>query len=167
MRAKVVAVVLMGLAGAGARAADEPAIPREGSGSTMAVGNATMKVLAQVPGRIQFTWEFLGLSISDDGKGIFHNCSVRCLGASQLAGDAYQSYENSCTYTRPDGDQIFGVEQATRTPNGTKGTTTFVGGTGKMAGITGSSEWVRYWVRPAAEGTLQTMTKGRGSYKLP
>ena len=49
----------------------------------------------------------------------------------------------------------------------TKGTSVITGGTGKLAGITGSSEWTRYGVRPAAEGTVQTVTRGKLSYRLP
>ena len=31
----------------------------------------------------------------------------------------------------------------------------------------GSVEWTRYGVRPAMDGTAQTVTRGKSSYKLP
>ncbi len=159
-------LILAALACEGARASDE-AIPREGTNSATTMGNVTMKALPLGPGRVQLTWEFLGVTTTDDGKGVTHNASVRCFGAAQGLRDAYLSYENGCVLTRPDGDQIYIIETAAKTPSGTKGTSTFVGGTGKMAGITGTSEWVRYWVRPAVDGTIQTVTRSKISYKLP
>ena len=48
-----------------------------------------------------------------------------------------------------------------------KGTSTITGGTGKLAGITGTSEWTRHGVRPAMEGTVQTITRGKITCELP
>jgi hypothetical protein len=36
-----------------------------------------------------------------------------------------------------------------------------------MAGITGGGEFTRTTVRPAAEGTSQSFTRTKGTYKLP
>ena len=47
-----------------------------------------------------------------------------------------------------------------------KGTATYLGGTGKYAGITGTLEY-DYVMLPSPEGTLHLAGKTRGSYKLP
>jgi len=48
-----------------------------------------------------------------------------------------------------------------------KGTLTIVGGTGKLAGIEGNSEYTEFFMRPAAEGTFQAYNRSKGQYKLP
>jgi hypothetical protein len=149
--------------------ADEPPIPKEGSYSTLTMGSATYKRLDQGKDRAQTTWEFLGAGQGDEGKGLTHDATVRCIGTSQAANGEFEAYVNSCTWTRRDGDQIFLVEKLTSGKPGApfKGTFTITGGTGKLAGITGSGEWTRYTLRPAAEGTFQSVTRGKATYRLP
>jgi hypothetical protein len=73
-----------------------------------------------------------------------------------------------CVSTRPDGDQVFFTIKGTgRLGIGAKGTTTIVGGTGKLTGIQGNAEYTVFDVRPAAEGTIQGYNRGKGQYKLP
>jgi hypothetical protein len=36
-----------------------------------------------------------------------------------------------------------------------------------MAGITGSGEFTRVTLRPSAEGTFQSVTRSRTTYRLP
>jgi hypothetical protein len=161
-------VMVMAAAGA-ARGADEPPIPKEGSYSTLTMGSGTFKRLEQGKDRVQTTWEFLGASQGEEGKGLTHDATVRCIGSSQAANGEYEAYQNSCTWTRRDGDQIFLVEKLTSGKPGApfKGTFTITGGTGKMAGITGGGEWTRYTLRPSAEGTFQSVTRGKATYRLP
>jgi hypothetical protein len=149
----VVALVVVAAAG-GSMAAEEPApIPREGSITSLTMGSATMK----------------SALVSDDGKGLTHNSSVRCVGSAHAVPGMVDAYTNACAFTRPDGDQLFTVEKfVSGKPGGaSQGTYTIVGGTGKLAGITGGGEWTRYFVRPALEGTAQTVTRGKMSYRLP
>ncbi|MBI5069626.1 MAG: hypothetical protein HZB56_15430 [Deltaproteobacteria bacterium] len=149
--------------------AEEPApLPKEGSSSTITIGSLTAKVLPLGKDRVQFSFEFLGASVSDDGKGLTHNASVRCIGSVHAVNGAYETFTNSCILTRPDGDQLFLTDKGTGRLGGqSQGTSTITGGTGKLAGITGTSEWTRYNVRSALEGTAQTVTRSKLSYKLP
>ncbi len=167
MRTKI--LVAMAMLGGAAAGAQEPApIPKEGTGSYTTMGSLTRTALPMGKDHLQVTWEFLGVQLADEGKGVTHNASVRCLGSVFAAGGEYQSFTNSCIFTRPDGDQAFTTETATGKIGGlSKGTSRFVGGTGKLAGITGSSEFTRYFVRPATEATFQSVTRSKGSYKLP
>jgi hypothetical protein len=168
MRTKILMAMAI-LGGATVTGAEEPApIPKEGSASYTTVGSMTRTALPLGKDHLQVSWEFLGAQLGDDGTGLTHNASVRCIGSVYAVGGEYQGYTNSCVFTRPDGDQIFATETATGKIGGlSKGTSRMIGGTGKMAGITGSSEFTRYFVRPATEGTFQTVTKSKGSYKLP
>ena len=168
MRAKILAVVV--ILGAGYAAVGEEAapMPKEGSYSSTSVGSNALKVLPMGKDRLQITWEYLGASLSDDGKGPTHAASVRCLGSVHAVNGEYQNFTNSCVFTRPDGDQIFSTEAATgKVGAASKGTATFTGGTGKMSGITGGYEFTRIGVRPAVEGTGQFITRSKMSYKLP
>jgi hypothetical protein len=164
-----VALAMIAVAG-GAMAAEEPApIPREGTSTHLTVGSATMKRVDQGKDQWQLGWEFLGAVQGDDGKGLTHNASVRCVGSAHAVPGIVDAYTNACAFTRPDGDQLFTVEKfVSGKPGGaSQGTYSIVGGTGKLAGITGSGEWTRYFVRPALEGTAQTVTRGKMTYHLP
>lgn len=80
----------------------------------------------------------------------------------------YNNNSGFCVGTRPDGDQIFWTyKTAGKLGVGAKGTVTLVGGTGKMTGIQGNSEYTEFPMRPAAEGTLQGYIRSKGQYKLP
>ena len=171
---KGIVVLAAVLVSSPALAAEEPApLPKEGSGTGMSIGSVTLKVLPVGKDRAQMSWEFLGVSVADDGKGLTHNASLRCIGSALFTEGIPESYLNSCVATRPDGDQYFMTEKVISSTGPaskggiTKGTSVITGGTGKLAGITGSSEWTRYGVRPAAEGTVQTVTRGKLSYRLP
>jgi hypothetical protein len=167
MRTRILVAMAM-LSGAAVGAQEPAEIPKEGSGSYTTMGSLTRASLPMGKEHLQVTWEFLGVQLGDDGKGLTHNASVHCLGSVYAAGGEYQTFTNSCVFTRPDGDQLFATETATGKIGGlSKGTSRFIGGTGKMAGITGSSEFTRYFVRPATEATFQSVTKSKGSYKLP
>jgi hypothetical protein len=167
MRKAIVAVSVV-VFSMGAVAAEEAPIPKEGSYSSLSAGSATSKVLPVGKDRVQVTWEALGVQTGDDAKGITHNASFRCIGSLRALNGEFESFTNACVFTRPDGDQMFWVESGTgRVGAASKGTGTIVGGTGKLAGITGGGEWTRYVVRPAAEGTFQTVTRAKVSYKLP
>jgi hypothetical protein len=143
-------------------------IPKEGTLSGMNAFSATFKVVAMGQEQAHVTYEVLGVAISDTGEGPFHNSSFRCIGAQHVVKGAYDDDSGFCEYIRPDGDKIFVTYKATgKMGVGGKGTATFVGGTGKMAGIQGSSEFTRFNVRPVAEGTFQGYQRTKGQYKLP
>ncbi|MGA2468641.1 MAG: hypothetical protein ABSH06_30415 [Thermodesulfobacteriota bacterium] len=145
----------------------EAQIPKEGTGSMTFVYSGTYKALPMGQERLQMSYEIMGVIIGDTSDVLFHNASVRCLGA--LHAVKGESNNNGfCVGTRPDGDQIFWTYQSTgKLGAGGKGTSTLVGGTGKLTGIQGSSEYTDVAVRPAAEGTFQGYSRIKGQYKLP
>jgi hypothetical protein len=143
-------------------------IPKEGTISETCAYSGTFKALPMGEEGLQMTYETLGVSLSDTGKGLFHNASFRVLGALHAVKGEYNDDRNFCVLIRPDGDQIFlTMKSSGKLGAGAKGTLTIIGGTGKLVGIQGSGEFTIIDVRPAAEGTFQGYTRWKGQYKLP
>ncbi|MBI5069501.1 MAG: hypothetical protein HZB56_14800 [Deltaproteobacteria bacterium] len=166
---KGILFLVAGLSVTASNAADAPpALPKEGTYVYTNVLSATVKVLPLGKDRLQFAYDTVGASVSPSGEGLMNNSSVRCVGGMHIVNGAWEDESGSCVITRPDGDQIFNTYRASGKVGGeVKGVTTITGGTGKLAGITGQSEFVRQSLRPAAEGTSQSVTRGKGSYRLP
>jgi hypothetical protein len=143
-------------------------LPREGTVSSIVFSSATLNAMPLGKDRVQYSYESLGISTSQTGEGLLHNASMHCLGGFHRVNDAVDDESGSCIFTRPDGDQVFYVYKAAGKPHiGVKGTFTYVGGTGKMEGITGGGEFTRVTLRHAKEGTTQSVSQGKGTYKLP
>lgn len=168
MRKGLVAV-LTGLLAAVAVAADTAApIPKEGTLSGTNYFSSSVKVLPLGKDSVQVIYEGTGVRVSDTGD-ILHNASLRCLGGLHAVNGSFEDESGSCVFTRPDGDQAFmRIRVAGKMGIEAKGTGTFVGGTGKLTGLQGSVEFSRTYVRPAAEGTSQSINRmTKGTYKLP
>jgi len=160
----ILGIVLLAVFGTEAQAQ----IPKEGTSSFTHAYNATFKLLPMGQERVQMTYEVMGVTISNTPEDLFHNSSIRCLGALHAVKGEFNDESGFCVNTRPDGDQIFSTFKATgKLGVNAKGTFTVVGGTGKLVGIQGSGEFTRIDLRPAAEGTIQGYVRGKGHYKLP
>lgn len=159
----ILGIVLLAVFGLEAKAQ----IPKEASTSFNMVYSGTFKVLPMGQERVQMTSEIMGAIIGNTPEDLFHNASFRCLGALHAVKGEYNE-SGLCVATRPDGDQIFWTWKGTgKLGSGSKGTATIVGGTGKLVGIEGSTEYTVNPVRPAAEGTFQGYVRHKGHYKLP
>jgi len=160
----ILGIVLVAAFGTGAKAQ----IPKEGNFSFTSAYSGTFKVLAMGQERLQMTYEFMGVNIGDAPNDLFQNTSFRCIGSFHAVKGEYKNDSTFCVCTRPDGDQMFSIYRTVgKMGAGFKGTFTFVGGTGKLAGIQGSGEITGFPVRPSAEGTFQEYAKQKGQYKLP
>jgi len=156
-------IILLGVFGMEAKAQ----VPKEGSGSQAWAWSGTFKALPMGQERVEMTWEIMGVVIADTSEDLFHNSSFRCLGALHAVKGEYNE-SGFCVATRPDGDQVFfTIKGPGKLGVGAKGTSTIVGGTGKLTGVQGSPEYTVFDVRPAAEGTIQGYNRGKGHYKLP
>ena len=143
-------------------------IPKEGTISYQCGYSGTLKALSMGQERRQIIYEFMGVLISDTGEGFVHNASMRCVGSLHLVKGVWEDGSGSCAFTRPDGDQWFIIyKDAGQAGRSSKGTGTIVGGTGKVSGIQGSTEFTSTSARPAAEGTFQQSAREKISYKLP
>ena len=160
----ILGIVLLAVFGPEAQAQ----IPKEGTTSFTASYSGTFKVLPMGQERLQMIYECMGVIIGDTPEDLFHNASIRCLGALHAVKGEYKDDSCLCVATRPDGDQIFSTYKNAGKLGGTyKGTYTIVGGTGKLVGIQGSGEYTGTDLRPAAEGTFQIYDRDKGHYKLP
>ena len=130
----------------------------------------TSKVIPLGPDRLYTTWEAFGVVVSDTGEGLFHNVTIRCIGAYRGEKGSWEG-EGSCSYTLKDGEKVFlTIKQGGKLgmpPPPSKGTATMVGGTGKYSGIQGRTEYTSYFLRPSAEGISQSYNKAKIIYKLP
>jgi len=143
-------------------------VPREGTVSSVVFSSATLTAMPLGKDRVQYSYESLGISTSPTGEGLLHEASMRCMGGFHRVNGAIDDESGSCIFTRPDGDQVFYVYKASGKPHvRVTGTFTYVGGTGKMEGITGGGEFTRRTLPHAKEGTSQSISKGKGQYRLP
>jgi hypothetical protein len=143
-------------------------IPKEGTISVTTSFSCTLKALPMGQESVQFTYECMGVQIGDTPEDLFHNASIRCLGAVHVVKGEYDDDRCFCVSIRPDGDQIFTSYKGAGKLGGMyKGTITIVGGTGKLVGIQGSVECKGTEVRPAAQGSAQFYDRDKGHYKLP
>jgi len=142
---------------------------KKGTYSATEYHSGTFKVLVMGEERLHMTYEHMGVIINDAGKGFAHNSSVHCLGALHAVKGIKVQENGFMVGTDPDGDKVFTTYKVTsgKVPVSSKGTFTFVGGTGKWTGITGGGEFTWSAVHPAAEGTYQGITKSKGHWKLP
>ena len=160
----ILGIVLLAVFGPDA----EAQVPKEGTTSFTCALSGTFKVLPMGQERIQMTYELMGVIIGDTREDINHNTSIRCLGGLHAVNGEYKDDSGFCVVTRPDGDQTFVTYKAAGKLGGmSKGTSTVVGGTGKLVGIQGSTEYTGIPVRPAADGTFQGYFRHKNQYKLP
>jgi hypothetical protein len=110
--------------------------------------------------------EFQGISRSDRPGGRFDNMTARCLGTSDVAAGSVTT-RGSCTEMYPDGSQTFtsylSQGQAGSQPTGVH---TFLGGTGKYAGISGKAEYT-VQVLKAPETAYMFVVRHKAMYTLP
>ena len=156
-------VLLAGLSASGAAYAQEP---KEGRIDwTLCFGGSTQLIgpTAQDPTpKDRFaTYDVTGGIVVAAGPA--PAMSVECLGAFELRGRAYQ-HRGYCVFQDPAGHRIHGNDN--RDAQGY--TWTFLGGTGKYEGISGSGTTeVIGSMTPVRPGTLQGCRRLQGQWKLP
>jgi hypothetical protein len=129
---------------------------------------STAKVLPLGEDLRFITWEAFGVILSDEGKGLFHEATVRVLGFQLMEKGVSKNYGAYGCYFLKNGDKVFMTTTAEIKPGiPSKGKTTLIGGTGKCIGIQGSWEHIGYALRPAAEGIGQSYNKFTIKYALP
>ena len=116
---------------------------------------------------LQYTFDALGVYVTDSPESPFNNASVRILGSGVILKGVYTEM-GSTTFTLPNGDQVFNVYESKGVgENKMKGTLTFTGGTGNFAGLTGQGEFDRCNVaKPAMKGTVQGYAKNKFTWKI-
>ncbi len=132
----------------------------------------TFKVLPLGDGVVFLTYEGIGTTVSDTGGGLFHNATLRVLGAMKNEKGIIKDERGWGVWNLQNGDKVFITYTFAGEikPGGVgfaKGTSTITGGTGKAAGIQGSADLTRTNVRSGIDGVGLNYTKQNIKYALP
>ena len=142
-------------------------LAKEGLESGRNYATGTSKAIAMGEERIQLNYEGSGIYISDTEGGFLHNASIHFLGAFHAVKGAFEE-SGGMVLTAPDGDKAFVTYKGSgNLGKGAKGTVTFVGGTGKFVGITGTGEFTRHSLRSPAKDVWASFAVTKSSWKLP
>jgi hypothetical protein len=141
---------------------------KKGTTSGIFPFSGTFTYLAMGKERAHMSYEMYGSMIPDPGNTLFKNSSVHCLGALHAINGHFDDDKGACVYTDPDDDQFFITYQDKGDiGQGAKGNYEYVGGTGKYAGLKGSGEYTIVELKPAKEGTFQSISTYKGNWELP
>lgn len=162
---KILILALFLLASTGFVFGAEPA--KEGSDTTSIGFISTYQVLAQGKEYLQMNYDAQGVVSTENEASPLYMSSVQCVGSLKSIKGEYKEI-GLCTYTCPNGDQIYASYEGTgKIGQGAKGPMAFVGGTGKCAGMTGSGEWTRTSLKGPAKGVGASISKITYNWKIP
>lgn len=102
-----------------------------------------------------------GITRNDAGGSMFNNMSARCLGTREAIGSQV-SNRGFCIDMDTDGDQVFSTYEA----KGNAGAHTFVGGSGKYAGISGIAEYTGQTIKSSDDRGMAVVAH-KATWKLP
>jgi len=142
---------------------------KEGTGSWTSMYSGTFNLVPVDQNHFVITYENKGVLVSDSGGGPFNNMSIYNVGTIYFENGVGKLL-GYITCTDPDGDKVLieiREENAKLAPAVNSGTGKYIYGTGKFAGIEGSMEYKRWYVRPATKDTYQAISKSKGSWKIP
>ena len=142
---------------------------KEGTGSSTTIYSGTMKIVPLDENHFVISYQNTGAMLSDTGKGPFNNMSIHNVGTLYFENGVGKLL-GYMTCTDPEGDKVL-VElrenNAKPAPAMNSGTGKFIYGTGKFTGIEGTTEYKRWYVRPATKDTFQAIGKSKSSWKIP
>jgi hypothetical protein len=143
---------------------------KEGTGSGTCMNSGTFEMIPLDKEHVVVTYESKGVCVSDTGKGPFHNMSLYNVGTMYFEKGVGRLL-GYMTLTDPDGDKVlveFKEDNTKPEPAAVNsGTGKYLCGTGKFAGIEGTTEYKRWFVRPATKDTFQGISKSKSSWKIP
>ena len=127
----------------------------------------TSKVIPLGEKRIHLNIEGSGIYVSDTGDGFLNNASMY-FGGTLHAVEGVVEESGFLVFSPVDGDKIYatwvGVGHLGKDG---KGIFTYVGGTGKYAGISGGGEYTRVHVQNPSENIWAVTTIHKGRWKIP
>lgn len=146
------------LAPLSAQAAD---MPKQGTDSYTTIYVTTASNTMKLGDRTVTNYDISGATRNDNGGPMFNNMSARCLGMVEVVGSD-STNRGTCVDMDADGDQVFSTYEA----KGNAGAHTFVGGTGKYAGISGTAPYTRQAVK-TSDGRAMSIVSHKATWKLP
>ena len=128
--------------------------------------SGTVTTLSKTEDTYIYTVSHRGIILSQDAARLFDNFTHECVGSVAVVRGKY-SGGGFCRYVDPaTGDLLFGAWTAGDKPG--TGTYTYIGGTGKWKGISGSGDYqVVAPTRALAEGTYQNCVRTKDTFTLP
>jgi len=128
----------------------------------------TYKLLPLGNDRSEAIFEAAGLVVEAPENSPLYKASYLVFGSSHRVKDDYEE-RGSVRYTRPDGDEVFLTYEAKgKVGSERKSKATFVGGTGKCAGMTGTMEANGIMgIKPPKEGMSAGSSFGKFNWKMP
>jgi hypothetical protein len=139
---------------------------KEGSGTGTTYFTATSQIHAQGKENVVINYEARGVAVTDNKTSPFYMSSGICVG-SVKGMKGFLKESGLCTYTRPDGDQIYmsyTAEGIMGSPM--RGTFAIVGGTGKCTGLTGTGNFERTSLKSPAKGISASFSESNISWKM-
>jgi hypothetical protein len=143
-------------------------LAKQGEGTFKMAHTGTYKLLPMGNDRSEAIFEASGLVVEAPENSPLYKASYLVFGSSHRVKDDYQE-RGSVRYIRPDGDEVFLTYEAVgKVGVERKSKATFVGGTGKCAGITGTSEATSIMgIKPPREGMSAGSSSGKFNWKIP
>lgn len=144
---------------------------KEGSSTGHGYYIGDLQVLPLSQDTVQINYDVGGISVDDSGKGLFHNSSNHILGTFQMIKGVIEDSGFIVT-TLTNGDKAFLTYKSSGKWDGpdkttiVKGVCTYVGGTGKVSGITGNVEFTRYTLQPPAKGKSASFSVTKSHWKI-
>jgi hypothetical protein len=141
---------------------------KEGNGEYRSGKNGTYTVLVMGKERGQMNWEETGVVVSAPENSPFYNATLRDIGTSHIIKGKWEG-TGFVEYTCTNGDKIYGTIEGQGVMGGPSGgIVKLVGGTGAFTGITGTIELKGVpGIKPAKEGTWQSISEGKMNWKIP
>jgi len=157
MSTRLVLMSALLLAPLSVRAAD---MPKQGTDSYTTIYVTTSFNTMKIGDRTITNYDTSGVSRNDNGGAMFNNISARCLGTFEIVGNGSID-RGSCVDMDSGGDQIFSNYET----KGTTGTHTFVGGTGKYSGISGTADYTFQPVK-SSDGRSMAAVTHKATWKI-
>jgi hypothetical protein len=123
------------------------------------------KVLDIGENRQQYILDYAGITRNDEGKNMFNNMTVHCVGSAYVDRNARKG-SGACKEADGDGDEIF-TTYSFDTANTPAGAHTLIGGTGKYKGITGKAEYTPQSLRGPVEGDTMFIVPHNVTWSRP
>ena len=155
-RSMIVATLL--LAPLSAWAAD---LPKQGTDSYTTTFIIVSRDQMKAGDHMITAYDSVGISRNDNGGPMFNDMGVRCLGTSEVVGKDATS-RGTCVETDKDGDEIYSTYQS----KGLSGTHTFVVGTGKYAGPSGTADYTTQLVK-SPDGRGMAIIRHKATWQRP
>ena len=143
-------------------------LAKEGSGAYRSGRSAKVTVLKLGEERLQINFDETGIVVEAPADSPFVNASFNTMGTVH-AVDGNFTYSGAALWTRPNGEQIYGVFKG----HGKLGASTntsldIVGGQGACTGITGSMELTAGpYAKSSKQGYSMGTTVGTVRWKIP